>query len=316
MSWFTVPLMDFRAALAAVRPHAGTTVRFIPGDELHVVATDQTSAVVARVEIIDREDDGCPPMEIDVDDVAKLLAVFKAPKDREAKDEAAVRLRPVWTTQEAPDDALVATSPDGSAPPVTMTEIVFSDAAGLFDGQSLTVLAAPTETPDVRGIIANALTRDPWLWEIEATLGPLFMGKLTTACKAYSTVAQLRYVQMAAGRIGLVATVGEKLTAFQVAAPVDANPDGVPWPEITRRDWAARLRGLSLADRVEDWLHTITAPAHTDDVADDTTTPEESDVVEPMPGQDVLPLDDDGPIVDFTEPRHPHNPEDVEEGTA
>lgn len=313
MSWFTVPLMDFRAALMAVRPHAGNTVRLIPGDELHVVATDQMSAVVARVEITEREDGQCPVMEIDVDDIGKLLAVFKAPKDKEERGEAAVRIRPVFKVREPDDDTLLSTGKRGEAVPPFMAEVVFSDASGLFDGQSLTVLAATTDTPDVRGIIASALTRDPWLWEIEATLGPIFMGKLTAACKAYSAVAQLRYVQYGSGRIGLLATVGEKLTAFQVAAPVETNPSGVAWPEITRREWVARLRGLSMADRVEQWLHTLAAPTRTTD--DDDDQPADADTDAGIPGQEELltvepDVDDTVRFVDFTEPRRRDDEED------
>lgn len=311
MSWFMMPLMPFRAALAAVKPHADDTVRFVPSDEMHVVATDRISAVVARVEITEREDGECPVIEIRADDVPKLLAVFKPPKDKDARAEAMIRVRPVFTVKPPDDDALVATSQDGSAAPVFMAEVVFSDADGLFDGQSLSVPALTTDVPDVRSIIAGALSRDPWLWEIEATLSHDFMGKLSAACKAYGAHAQLRYVQYSAGRIGMVGTVGEKLAAFQVVAPVETNPNGVPWPEITRREWAARLRGLTVADQVSTWLMTVTAPTHDDDVeepADDAAP------VTPLPGQQEIPLDpdDDGDVlyVDFTEPRRTASPDD------
>lgn len=141
MTEFTVPLLALRQALLAVRAHADKpgedlgVVRLLPGARvLHVMATDRYSMALAKVPIESHADGELGQIDLTLDDVAKVLAVFKMPADKSMWPGASLRI-----------------SRSG-------IEVTFADAGGLFDGQALTGTAYDVEKmPDVRPAIGSVM---------------------------------------------------------------------------------------------------------------------------------------------------------------
>src|SRR5699024_5533233 len=90
---------------------------------------------LAAVPVEDITMEDLDPIDLAVDDVVKILAVFKMPADKDQWPNAFVRL-----------------TPHGQ-------ELTITDAGGLFDGQELTVPAhRATDFPDIPAMIGALLT--------------------------------------------------------------------------------------------------------------------------------------------------------------
>lgn len=145
-----MPLVEFRKALVAVKAHAAARkaqdyvlerVRIIPGpDVLLVVASDGFSIGCARVPVEECTMWVLDPVDVHPDDVAKILAVFKLPSDRDLWPSCVVRLEY-----------------DEAAGEVTVVD----RAGGMIDGQalSLAVVGGGEKFPDLPELAARAVSR-------------------------------------------------------------------------------------------------------------------------------------------------------------
>lgn len=233
---FVVPLLEFRQALLATRVHADpksdtfSFVRLLPGDDLAVMATDRFSAALARVRVDDHGDGDVSPVDLALDDVAKVLAVFRMPSDKAEWAEAALRV-----TREGHD-------------------VTFSDAGGLFDGQSLTVTAHDVDgIPDLRSFLAQHLGAAPTEPDRDSLhgLGIRLAQKVAVATKTYTEAA---YAALhGASRPAWVVTVGPDFICAEQAREAAYDRDqGEPLSDHSpirwRNRWHTYLRdGLTTA---------------------------------------------------------------------
>ncbi len=229
MTEFTVPLFALRQALVAVRAHADAksetlnVVRLIPGRDLLVTATDRYSAAIARVQIDDHGDGGADFIDVMLDDVAKILAVFKLPSGPEA-GQAAVTIRRHGN------------------------ELTLADGGGLFEGQALTVPAFAVDSmPDVRSLAGPALRARPLLpdpdGEVEYGHSNRNLAKLATATKVYGHTA---FAYLCAWRTpAWVVTVGPDFLAVITSVRTGEVEDDAPEsPEAWRDEWRRTLPGF------------------------------------------------------------------------
>jgi len=230
----TVPLLPLRQALLAVKPHAASrdlptinAVRILPGGEhAHVVATDRYTVALAAVPVDDITLEELDPIDLAVDDVVKLLAVFKMPADKDQWSDAAVRITP------------------GDH------EVTITDAGGLFDGQELTLPAhGAADFPDLPALIGGMLTtaRDCIAWPTnDRALSATALAKLAVAAKTYDQHAFVQPTSTDPKAAHLV-LVGPRFIA--IAMPVtppdltEASDDDEDWvmPDAWRSAWARAL---------------------------------------------------------------------------
>lgn len=219
-----VPLLPLRQALLAVKAHAAPpksellalqSVRILPGDQdCHVVATDRITAALAAVPVEDNTMSELDPIDLAVDDVVKILAVFKMPADKDQWAEAFVRL--------TPHD----------------NELTITDAGGLFDGQELTVPAhRATDYPDVPALIGSLLTSARASGTLPAqdrALGADTIPKLALATKTYDAHAYIQPTSADPKATHLV-LVGPRFIG--IASPV--TPPDLTEASSTERDWVS-----------------------------------------------------------------------------
>lgn len=229
---FVVPLLELRQALLAVRVHADPKsdtfafVRLLPGEDLAVMATDRFSCALARVRVDDHVDGDADPVDLALDDVAKVLAVFKMPGDKAEWPDAVLRI-----TRGRQD-------------------VTFSDAGGLFDGQSLTVTAHDVDgIPDLRDFLATHLAAAPTDPDRDTLhgLGVQLAAKVATATKTYTEAAYAALHGVT--RPTWVVTVGPDFICAELAREAAYDPtQGEPLSEFSpirwRRQWYGYLRGV------------------------------------------------------------------------
>lgn len=155
MTRILVETNDFRAALISTVAHASngkyypflSRVRLDIGPvSINVLATDNQTVGWALVSVVSHIDPELEVIDIGVDDVEKILTVFKG---RRTKGDEPEHTLCIETTEQ---------------------EITITDASGLFDGEeSLTVLRLPEEEkfPDIPATFAHAqhspLRKVDWL---------------------------------------------------------------------------------------------------------------------------------------------------------
>lgn len=231
MSGFVVPLFKLRQALLSVKVHADSgddvlgVVRLLPGEHLHVMATDRYTAAVAQVPITERLDDVADPIDLAVQDVDKVLAVFKMPTDKNQWEMASVHV-----------------DRHGQ-------EVTFTDAGGLFEGQALTVQVWDSSLPDLRPLIVARLRSPLNIDGQDVGLGPRHAAKLVTAAKTYVYPA---YLELRGHKApAFLVLVGPDFAAVAMPArpsidpdrdPADADPD---LPETWRAGWGRSLDGIA-----------------------------------------------------------------------
>jgi len=225
---YTVPLLDLRTALLAVKPFADPKdddvafVRLDPLDDLYVSATDKFAAALAVVPIEIRETDDADPITIAVGDVDKILAVFKMPSDKDQWGHAAVRLSPAHGD-----------------------EVTIVDASGLFDGQSLTLPAYSSEMADLRRVINGKLRGAPYREGGDWALSQRAHQQFTTATKVYGQAGWVHLRQHGTRDPGWVTTIGESFVAVAtVIRPERQDGTGARTAVERARDkWRDRLAG-------------------------------------------------------------------------
>lgn len=155
MTRILVETNDFRAALISTVAHASngkyypflSRVRLDVGPvNINVLATDNQTVGWALVSVVSHIEPELEVIDIGVDDVEKILTVFKG---RRTKGDEPEHTLCIETTEQ---------------------EITITDASGLFDGEeSLTVLRLPEEEkfPDIPATFAHAqhspLRKVDWL---------------------------------------------------------------------------------------------------------------------------------------------------------
>ena len=235
MTVFVAPLIAFRQALLSVKVHACRdddtpdlqVVRLLPAadpDRIQVMATDRYTAAVATARIV-TEDGEADPIDLAVEDVDKVLAVFKPPADKDIAAQAEIRVR------------------------LTGTEVVFADAGGLFEGQSLTLPALESKLPDVRRVINGALRADTYRDGQALAIADRHAAKFITAAKTYKEPVyfELRHPGTHAQ---LLTLVGDAFIG--VAMPIRPTTDVEDADETTdtygpaewRRTWRKAFAGL------------------------------------------------------------------------
>ena len=224
---FEVNLADLRAALVSVLPHVDKSgnlpvlgqIRLIP-DAVNVtaLATDRFTAGMALVSITDHRDEGADVMDLDHEDVRKVLAVFKAPPKDEA-DQVMVRIRRTTNT------------------------VTFIDGGGLFDGQELTLPLGGNEDsfPDLTRLFGRYLrAKSPMEAEQASVINAEHEHKFLAAAKAYGSPLVIERHLGAVGGMHLV-HVGESFLGLVTLMHTDTE-DGLGSDIKTwRRAWIDRL---------------------------------------------------------------------------
>lgn len=216
-----VGLSDLRAAVTSAAPHMakpngpgfedglGVVRLQLTGHGLLVSATDRYTFVAALIEA-DVHDDEADPIDLTPKSIKSLLTVFPAP--RESVGESRVRVE----SRRDPGSADV----PSEHPPSTVT---FTDAGGMFDGDSLTVTEYPSDGfPDValmmRGLLARQSSNgDGDIGQVHV-LNPELLHRFEAASKAFGRELDVRAVPQAPGAdrgVVLVAAGDEFLGAVQ-----------------------------------------------------------------------------------------------------
>lgn len=254
-----VGLSDLRAAVTAAAAHMakpnapgfddglGVVRLQLTGHGLLVSATDRFTFAAALIEA-DVHDDEADPIDLTPQSIKSLLTVFPGP--REALGESRVRIE----SRRDPGSADV----PSEHPPSTVT---FTDAGGMFDGDSLTVTEYPSDGfPDVavalRGLLAQQGDDAPTL-QVPADL----LHRFQAAAKAFASPLVLRAVRQADGgdRGVVLVAVGEN---FLGAARARFEDEPELW---VTPSWLNRLPSLAQAstDTFADalvWTSTTPAP--------------------------------------------------------
>lgn len=176
--YFTVGIADLSRGLRAVLPHVSTdetfptlcAMRLDRGPvNLTLAATDSRTAALALVDVVDWGDDPSDgtlgAFDLTVEDVKKILTLFKPPKEN--PEEAVVRF-------------------DVDADSVTIT-----DTSGLFPtGQSLRLpaLSPAGDFPDLYGLFGKTI-REPAVGAARLVTNHDFPRRFTEAGKAYGGAA-------------------------------------------------------------------------------------------------------------------------------
>ncbi len=275
MSGIVVPLGGLRRALVAVRPFADPkdktgrfkSIRLIPGDDMHVTATNRYAAALARVEIAERWTAAADFIDLDLASVKKILDVFQMPGENAEVTDALLRIE------------------------VTDQETVFTDASGFIDGDSLSLQLVRYDTPDVRRVFTtDRLHRSAPLLPGDPDYG--LVGdqatRFATVLKAYGLPVIFHGRKKAThdgAALDVIATCGPDFLAYFTTPTI-------PHPERDWRiRWANELHHQALADTArnvsdEDLAEARAALPHLFrvDAGSDTDT-------DHIDGQEELPLD-------------------------
>lgn len=177
---FTVGTKDFRRALQAVLPHVSRDDTlpmlnrarcFVDEQNVTVAGTDRYTAGMALASVwdIDTESPVLGCIDLSPNDVAKILAVFKAGKDKDDDDAPAFQLR--IEVRAGRDDALL---------------LRITDVSGLVEGEHLEIPSTPPvdNFPQLRELFAQYLSEPTSIldtFSVSATL----IARLTAAAKTY-----------------------------------------------------------------------------------------------------------------------------------
>ncbi len=183
---FTVGTKDFRRALQSVLPHVSRDDElpmlnrarcFVDVDNVTVAGTDRYTAALAIASVwdIDTMSPVVGSLDLSLTDIAKILAVFKAGKDKDDDDAPAFQLR--IELRACADDALV---------------LRITDASGLIDGEHLEIPTSPPvdNFPLLRELIATYLAEPSSTLDTFGVSGTL-IGRLQKAATVYDELLVL-----------------------------------------------------------------------------------------------------------------------------
>jgi len=257
MSTLTVDLADLRAGLTAVLPHASTSrkddrlkrVRLTPfGQNVELTATDRYTAALALVSIWESDGD-CDVVDLSLEDVRKVLAVFPPPTD----GEVAIDIR------------------------VSTSEVTFTDVAGLVDGESLTLprVAASEAFPELRHLFAGRRLDGGGTPQQGGTWFPAkLLARFQAAHRAYGE--HLIFDLPAGPGTAWVVRCGESFLGMLV--PVSPDEDARIEAKRHVEDWHRRLDDAADADTAPEFVllpTTFVGPRHDRD-------DEDADAVDPL----------------------------------
>lgn len=197
MTKFVVRRGDLRAALVSLLPHAGKVddsapfgrIRLAPrSDTLLAWTADHHTRAVARVEIREHLDPGADVVDLNVDVVRDILAVFKPSGGTEERHR--------WDDEDQRLEVL-----DG--------RITLTDTGALIDGTELTVHSRRSawdedEYPDVPASLLPALTR-PLAHAETSAVDETLLARFVAAGKAYGTLNLTRL-----DRFAFLVTAGDR----------------------------------------------------------------------------------------------------------
>lgn len=177
---FTLGTKDLRRGLQAVLPHVGRDEElpmlcrarlYFDGDNVMVAGTDRYTAALGLVSVWDfaTPDPVVGPIDLSLSDIKKILAVFRAGKDKDDDDAPAYQLR--IETRAGRDDAVL---------------LRVTDCSGLIDGEHLELQAQPVAEnfPNLPDLFARYLSEPAGLLDTFVVSGTL-VGRLETAAKVY-----------------------------------------------------------------------------------------------------------------------------------
>ncbi|AZV00774.1 FtsK-like DNA translocase [Gordonia phage Kiko] len=227
---FTVGTKDFRRALQAVLPHVGRDETlpmlcrarcYIDAQNVTVAGTDRYTAALtlASVWSIDTADPVDGVIDLSLSDVAKILAVFRAGKDKDDDDAPAYQLR------------IELRAGRDNNPLLRIT-----DCSGLIEGEHLELQAQPVAEnfPDLPKMFARYLSEPAGVLETFAVSGTL-IGRLQSAAKVYDEVLVMSTGQRATSPI--VARCGESFLALVMPwrQPEDVEQRHTAWKDAWQR---------------------------------------------------------------------------------
>ncbi|WPH57936.1 DNA polymerase III sliding clamp beta [Gordonia phage RayTheFireFly] len=180
---FTVGTKDFRRALQAALPHLGRDDElpalcrarcYVDADNVTVAGTDRYTAALSLASVwdIDTPDPVDGVVDLSLSDIAKILAVFRAGKDKDDDDAPAYQLR-LELRAGRDNQALLRVT----------------DCSGLIDGEHLELPATPVDDnfPDLPKMFARYLSEPAGVLDTFAVSGTL-IGRMQTAAKVYNQV--------------------------------------------------------------------------------------------------------------------------------
>lgn len=204
---FTVGTKDFRRALQAALPHVGRDDElpalcrarcYVDANNVTVAGTDRYTAVLSLASVwdIDTPDPVDGVVDLSLSDIAKILAVFRAGKDKDDDDAPAYQLR------------LELRAGRDNQPLLRVT-----DCSGLIDGEHLELPATPVDEnfPDLPKMFARYLSEPAGVLDTFAVSGTL-IGRMQTAAKVYNQVLVMSTGQRATSPI--VVRCGESFLAL------------------------------------------------------------------------------------------------------
>lgn len=204
---FTVGTKDFRRALQAALPHLGRDDElpalsrarcYVDANNVTVAGTDRYTAVLSLASVwdIDTPDPVDGVVDLSLSDIAKILAVFRAGKDKDDDDAPAYQLR------------LELRAGRDNQPLLRVT-----DCSGLIDGEHLELPATPVDEnfPDLPKMFARYLSEPAGVLDTFAVSGTL-IGRMQTAAKVYNQVLVMSTGQRATSPI--VVRCGESFLAL------------------------------------------------------------------------------------------------------
>ncbi len=227
MTSVLVEVQDLRDALLAVLPHVPAPkddprlawVRLrVFAQTLEVSATDRHTAALALVSVLDHGDDDLQDVDLTVEDVRKILAVFKAGPQGE---QVTIRVE------------------------VFDRELRLTDVSGLLTGESLTLQRASAggedAFPDIRKLFAGklqqgeALVGDVWL-------NQNLLARFGAAQKAYGYPLIFEPTRnVVALRSPLLVRCGESFLGLVI--PVSPTEEAAAEARSWVRGWDQRLPG-------------------------------------------------------------------------
>lgn len=229
---FTVGTKDFRRALQSVMPHVGRDEElpmlcrarcYVDSQNVTVAGTDRYTAALSLASVwdIDTDDPVDGVLDLSLSDVAKLLAVFRAGKDKDDDDAPAYQLRLELRTGRDNNPLLRIT-----------------DCSGLIDGEHLELQAQPIAEnfPDLPKMFARYLSEPAGVLDTFAVSGTL-VGRLQTAAKVYSEGLVMSTGQRATSPI--LARCGESFLALVM--PLNQTEEAQQRHAAWQNAWQRRL---------------------------------------------------------------------------
>ncbi|ANA85448.1 FtsK-like DNA translocase [Gordonia phage Bowser] len=229
---FTVGTKDFRRALQSALPHLGrdeelpTLCRarcYVDENNVMVAGTDRYTAALSLASVwdIDTPDPVDGVVDLSLSDIAKILAVFHAGKDKEDDDAPAYQLR--IELREGRND---------------QTVLRVTDCSGLIDGEHLSLPATPVDEnfPDLPKMFARYLSEPAGVLDTFAVSGTL-IGRMQVATKVYKDLLVMSTGQRATSPI--VVRCGESFLALVMPwrQPDDVEQRHATWQSA----WERRL---------------------------------------------------------------------------